>query len=139
MGAFRRLARMRCPRCGDADLDEATIHRCHRCDGTWLDEHTLLERMAAMQLPEPPRPLAWRTQKRAALRCAECAQRMEAAALLDVPLDRCRDHGVWFDRNELAQVLLRCHAPIPVKTEVPRAARVTFAASIVELIDLLFT
>lgn len=112
MGAFRRLARMRCPHCRDTELDDATIHRCHRCEGTWIDEHTLLERLAAMQLPEVPRVPEWSEQKREAVRaCPECAQRMETVALFGIPVDRCHQHGMWFDDGELAAVLVKCQSP----------------------------
>ncbi|MBX3159485.1 MAG: zf-TFIIB domain-containing protein [Deltaproteobacteria bacterium] len=101
---------MRCPRCREHDLDDATVHRCHRCDGTWLDEHALGERLAAMQHPEPPGPLVWQAVRRAPRPCAACAQPMETAALFGVHVDRCgAGHGVWFDEGELAAVLVKCH------------------------------
>jgi Zn-finger nucleic acid-binding protein len=37
---------------------------------------------------------------------------METVRLHQVPIDRCTGHGVWFDRGELATVLLR-YAPPP--------------------------
>lgn len=37
--------------------------------------------------------------------CERCAQPLRAVALYGVALDRCDAHGVWLDRDELAQVL----------------------------------
>ena len=111
MGAFRQLARMQCPHCRDAELDASTVHRCHRCHGTLIDEHALLERLAAMQLPEIPRPPEWSEQQRKTVRaCPECSRTMETVALFGIHVDRCAEHGMWFNEGELAAVLVKCQS-----------------------------
>lgn len=41
------------------------------------------------------------------LPCAACRQPMEPLVLFDEPVDRCTEHGVWFDKHELETVLER--------------------------------
>jgi Zn-finger nucleic acid-binding protein len=37
--------------------------------------------------------------------CPRCATTMAQVSMYGVPLDHCAEHGVWFDVNELANVL----------------------------------
>ena len=59
-----------------------------------------------MQQQIPPL-LSWFLVDREALPCVACGEAMQTLALFDVPIDRCRGHGIWFDAEELAAVLLR--------------------------------
>ena len=54
-----------------------------------------------------PPELRWSVATRAALPCVACATPMQTLALFDVPVDRCPGHGIWFDVDEMAIVLLR--------------------------------
>ncbi|HWO20509.1 MAG TPA: zf-TFIIB domain-containing protein [Kofleriaceae bacterium] len=93
----------RCPRC-QIDLgDEPLIRHCSRCKGSWIAEETLHERAAAVQGGPPD--LTWHKEARATLMCAICGQPMETIVVRDTPVDRCVQHGIWFDANELAHVL----------------------------------
>lgn len=81
-----------------------TTSRC-ACGGAWLSEAKLVEMAQDMKgslvvLPWSPRDSEGRA-------CPVCATTMLAVSLLDVNLDRCTAHGVWFDTNELAAVLQR--------------------------------
>ena len=46
--------------------------------------------------------------------CPRCSAAMATCTLLDVTVDRCDTHGVWFDRDELARAL---YAAAPQKPE----------------------
>ncbi|MEJ7599074.1 MAG: zf-TFIIB domain-containing protein [Kofleriaceae bacterium] len=94
-----------CPRCKTELLDSGLLGHCARCRGAWVPEDVLHDRIAVMQ-QAPPR-LHWYRVPRAPLPCARCAEPMETLALFDVPIDRCLDHGLWFDADELSSVLFR--------------------------------
>jgi hypothetical protein len=47
------------------------------------------------------------THKRIGLPCAVCKHTMETLLLFQIAVDRCHSHGVWFDKDELAEVLRR--------------------------------
>jgi Zn-finger nucleic acid-binding protein len=94
-----------CPRCRLVLAGEAIAH-CARCNGSWVAEDVLKDRISQMQHQVPPL-VSWFLVEREALPCVACGQAMQTLALFDVPVDRCRGHGVWFDAEELAAVLLR--------------------------------
>jgi Zn-finger nucleic acid-binding protein len=77
----------RCEPCGGAFVDSATLERMWR-EIARADEEMLLE----------PRGLRDRP-------CPACRRPMDPVELWVIPLDRCREHGVWFDRHELEAVL----------------------------------
>ena len=114
-----------CPRCdrplravmvGDALLDE-----CTSCSGLWITQATLRDilsrtdqdkmfvalkslrserRFKASGRPE--------TDQRFYIRCPECdaqLQRRQFARISGVVVDVCLEHGVWFDRDELAAIV----------------------------------
>ena len=93
-----------CPGCGKT-LDQAgRTDRCPSCDGAWIHEDVLVgmlqERTSALVvLPWHPRD---KDQERA---CAVCKTPMQTVNLGSVALDRCAEHGVWFDAHELAALL----------------------------------
>ena len=95
---------MTCPKCKQ-ELDEAgRTFRCTTCDGAWVREEVLvamLEQSASTLVALP-----WRANEEDHVRaCPECAAAMQTVALGDVALDRCAQHGVWFDAAELAALL----------------------------------
>ena len=95
---------MKCPGCGDVLDTAGRTDRCPACDGAWVNEDALVgmlqERTSTLVfLPWQPRP---KDNERA---CAQCGKPMQHANLGSVLLDRCPDHGVWFDANELAALL----------------------------------
>jgi Zn-finger nucleic acid-binding protein len=102
-----RSLMLHCPRCPSSELSTGKLHRCGTCDGTWIDERELAERVSAMQ-ERPGKSLAWSGHSpRERLPCATCRQPMEPLLLYAVAVDRCTQHGVWFDRHELGLVLER--------------------------------
>lgn len=98
-----------CPSCRAAALATAgRTERCVQCDGAWIHEDVLVGMLqetasALVSLPwEPREAVEARERDRP---CAVCAKPMQAVSLGHVALDRCAEHGVWFDAKELAAVL----------------------------------
>lgn len=96
-----------CPSCQIALTEAGRTVRCARCDGAWIHEDVLVgmlqETASAMVfLPWMPREAR---DGEPARPCAVCSQAMQPVSLGTVALDRCTDHGVWFDATELAAVL----------------------------------
>ena len=97
---------LNCPSCQVALTAAGRTDRCAKCDGAWVHEDVLVgmlqETASAMVflpwLPRDPKE----PQARA---CAVCGKPMQTVSLATVALDRCADHGVWFDASELAAVL----------------------------------
>ena len=94
---------MDCPRCREA-IEGDHVARCPRCKGSWIADAIVEGRVAEVQGRKRAK-LDWVRDKRDALPCAACSQPMETLLLFEVPVDRCRAHGVWFDPGELDQVL----------------------------------
>ena len=95
---------LQCPVC-DAPLEEAgSTSRCRRCEGAWVGEEALvaiLEQRASTLVELP-----WRARTGDKTRpCASCRAEMQTVDLGKVQLDRCPDHGVWFDADELVGLL----------------------------------
>ena len=109
-----------CPACQEplasARVGEVPLQSCGACGGLWLDQATFQdlgahrERQGAVlgALPAPSaappvalEPVVYRP-------CPVCTRRMNRVAYArrsGVILDVCRDHGLWFDRDELRRVL----------------------------------
>jgi Zn-finger nucleic acid-binding protein len=118
-----------CPACGDGKFlnsralgdTRLTVLECGVCAGLWLGAEVFrtLEERARKIAPSVPDPVALRTEAKARQRtpqspgpayrpCPACRKRMNrvnferASGIL---LDRCRDHGIWFDATELDAAL----------------------------------
>lgn len=106
-----------CPRCnhrlaarryGELDVDE-----CDGCGGLMVTP-TMMDRIVSardastnLRLALPERSYA-REQEVRYLRCPGCNKTMNRRAfgrISGVVVDVCKEHGVWFDSGELAQVL----------------------------------
>jgi Zn-finger nucleic acid-binding protein len=123
-GAAARLreaadgAALRCPDCGDGlagiEVGGVLLHECGGCHGSWvaadrLDEIvTDRERQAAV-LAFPDRGPRGTGPDRVRYRpCPECGalmHRMNFQRISGVILDVCRDHGSWFDPDELRRIV----------------------------------
>lgn len=93
-----------CPVCSTELTQAGFTERCPTCTGAWIHEDALVgmmqERTNAMVfLPWQPRE---RDNDRA---CAVCKKPMQPVSLGTVALDRCAEHGVWFDPEELASLM----------------------------------
>jgi Zn-finger nucleic acid-binding protein len=96
---------------GDLELRE-----CHACGGLWLDRAafeqlgTSRERQGAVlgALPAPTAPPVVSLEAVHYRPCPACQQRMNRvnyARRSGVVLDVCKEHGIWFDKDELRRVL----------------------------------
>jgi Zn-finger nucleic acid-binding protein len=118
--------KLNCPACGAGDtlasrpISGVSALECNRCAGIWLgadsfrqltdeaakegfhiDCRTLPPKVRAEQV-ETPQPKAVRYRP-----CAVCSKLMERRnyAHSGVIVDVCKDHGVWFDADELPRIL----------------------------------
>src|SRR5512139_3915212 len=102
-----RTAPIHCPRCRSTELTPGEMRHCLSCKGAWVPEETLHAHITTMTSELKPK-IEWTvTHERLGLRCAACKHTMETLLLFEIPVDRCHSHGVWFDKDELAEVLRR--------------------------------
>jgi Zn-finger nucleic acid-binding protein len=87
---------MRCPRC-DLDLDGRPA-KCDQCRGCWV---------AAVDVTKTVKSSApnWTDAGPSKIACPECYATMRSIMMNGVELDRCAQHGVWFDIDELTEML----------------------------------
>ncbi len=118
-----------CPCCDKPMLvfinDDIQLDVCGDCGGMWLDEGEFSELSDAAAQPDMPTDsllaelmVKGHKPPGKARLCPRCMGELEEITLpaLDhcspTHLDRCtQNHGLFFDRNELAQVLCRHHSP----------------------------
>jgi Zn-finger nucleic acid-binding protein len=98
-----------CPGCREA-LPAIELAVCRACRGAWASEPDLEERVQAirgkselrLEMVYEPAPLA-----RGGRRCPRCRGELTPQMIGDVEVDRCdQRHGVWFDAEELARMLV---------------------------------
>ena len=116
----REGAPWKCPRgCGDLramTLGGVNYDECPACSGMWL-EATAFERLTAERERQTPFVLpgaftrlpkvdvASRVQYVPCPECRTIMNRMNFAKASGVIIDICRDHGVWFDADELRRII----------------------------------
>ena len=109
-----------CPACtkplATAKLGDLEVRDCRACGGLWLDR-TVFEQLGASRehqgavlgaLPSPAAPPQVPLTAIQYRPCPICRQRMNRvnyARRSGVVLDVCKEHGLWFDRDELRRVL----------------------------------
>jgi Zn-finger nucleic acid-binding protein len=110
-------AKLNCPACEaplvPVVLGQTILNECGRCFGVWLDTQTFEQICAEREQqavilgrPEPQEidvNRAWRYLPCAA--CGHLMQRVNFAGQSGVIVDVCRDHGVWFEREELRRIV----------------------------------
>jgi Zn-finger nucleic acid-binding protein len=111
---------MRCPACDRpllrGSVGETTLHECEKCFGLWLDTVTLervcrdAERQAVLlDAASAARAGANLPLQRVRyLRCPVCHELMHRtnfAGSSGVVMDVCREHGHWFEINELQRIV----------------------------------
>lgn len=95
---------MNCPTCMEPLVQAGRTWKCKQCDGAWVRAEVLVPMLeqSASTVVEPP----WRPSDEEHVRmCPECEHAMANEKLGTVALDRCPQHGVWFDAKELAALL----------------------------------
>jgi Zn-finger nucleic acid-binding protein len=106
-----------CPRCKVALDPRGTRWVCAPCGGILLAEADISQLIADMlgntlsllgwsgKIAEPqPLKLVDRPAEDA-LTCPRCTAGLAPHLLYGIKVDRCGEHGLWFDREELEQVL----------------------------------
>jgi Zn-finger nucleic acid-binding protein len=101
--------RVRCPRCPDASLDTTDVPTCPRCRGSWLSVAELRKRVGHAQHRWRP-TLDWQLEQRDTLACVACGHAMVTLRLFDVAVERCDEHGVWLDRDDLDAIVAKAGA-----------------------------
>ena len=118
-----------CPACGDGKFlvsralgkTRLTVMECRVCAGLWLGAEVFrtIEERLRKDAPATPDPAALRAEARSRKiapqrdgrvyrRCPACTTpmtRINFDRVSGVLLDRCGDHGLWFDATELESVL----------------------------------
>ena len=111
---------MDCPVCRTAmivlELNEVEVDYCCDCEGIWLDagelELLLGDATASEGLIGSFQPAKTPEKKR---KCPICLHKMDKVLIGNAAdkqelIDRCgRNHGLWFDRGELQEVLKMGH------------------------------
>ena len=124
---------MDCPRCR-TPLDShvasrLTLHGCPSCGGVWLDaeaSHKVVEAIdpdVIAAADAEGQAARVRANVDAAAPCPVCQRALDRMPIEQarVVVDACREHGVWFDRDEL-QTVMRAVAPAPTQQPAAPAA-----------------
>jgi Zn-finger nucleic acid-binding protein len=113
----------KCPRCKNqmvlVILGSTTVLECERCLGLWLDvpsfEKICADReqqSAVLGAASHATSATHETSKVNYVPCPECAQlmnRVNFARCSGVIVDICKQHGTWFDRDELSRIVEFIH------------------------------
>lgn len=112
-----------CPRCDTplvpADIASVRIHECHDCGGLWIDAASFdricedrEKQEKAIVYPTAIKAVTMKTPAQKANRfyvpCPECGELMNQknfAGCSGIVIDLCKPHGIWFDRQELQQII----------------------------------
>ncbi len=92
-----------CPVCAKPLELAGRTFRCEQCNGAWVTEEAvvaILEARASHLVRLP-----WEARQDQPRPCASCGVAMQTVNLGSVALDRCAQHGVWFDADELTALL----------------------------------
>ena len=94
-----------CPDCAVALQAYGRRFGCDQCGGTLVSGAELLELLSAFDTKQT-RTLEWpRVDHPSRRRCPCCEAMMVGGRMEGVPIERCVEHGVWFDHGELAKVI----------------------------------
>ena len=109
-----------CPRCGVAlvivKVGSTGLSECRQCGGLWVDKSSFQQICEDRERQEAVLGVAlpWQSFLRSLPRrectwpCPACRQlmnRVNFAACSGIVIDWCKEHGNWFDHNELRQVV----------------------------------
>ena len=98
-------------------IGKAPVRECDRCEGLWLDAPVFQSICADSEQQSVILGDAFTSEHKAAVAheeqvryvpCPHCQQlmnRINFAKCSDVIVDVCKQHGTWFDRDELRQII----------------------------------
>lgn len=110
---------MLCPKCKtdmkSVEVGKSNLWECAGCDGMWVDVATLQQicaekeqQAAVLGMPvDAPTPAHLETNFRY-VPCPVCGQlmnRINFARMSGVVVDVCKEHGTWFDKDELRRLV----------------------------------
>jgi Zn-finger nucleic acid-binding protein len=91
------------------------LSECSRCEGLWVDVRSFEkicadreQQSAVLGTATPASTVAGNISKVKYVPCPECSQlmnRMNFARCSGVIVDICKNHGTWFDRDELSRII----------------------------------
>jgi Zn-finger nucleic acid-binding protein len=137
-----------CPKCGEPHrltsrrIGEVTVLECDGCAGLWLGTETFRQlaqrasseaidveqffasarqRAATSDVPEKKAQGHWRY--RHCVVCGKMMHRRNYGRHSGVIVDVCREHGIWFDADELPRILAWIRSGGEAKAEEERAAQ----------------
>ena len=111
----------KCPRCHiemqSLSIGATQVRECTQCEGLWVDVASF-ERICADSEQQaavlgaassaPAHAVRATASKISYVPCPECSQlmnRINFAKCSGVIVDICKGHGIWFDRDELSQIV----------------------------------
>ena len=104
-----RTPHVPCISCSDAKLAEreqsgVSYLKCEQCAGIWMEESAFQSLMEQTQPGKDHSPLVHNdgSERRP---CPICTEKMDIAWILFLQLDRCEEHGIWFDTDELERAI----------------------------------
>jgi Zn-finger nucleic acid-binding protein len=104
-----------CPRCDsplfEGRASDVVLLGCGECAGIWLDNESA--QLALKSMDRRITELSQRASshahaapaKDARIHCPACKKSMPRVSRSGVDLDVCIEHGTWFDRGELVQII----------------------------------
>jgi Zn-finger nucleic acid-binding protein len=106
-----------CPTCAralDTHGENAQRLQCGGCEGLFIAESEVEKLVAEAKKKTPselpdtkPLDLGAPSKTEPARTCARCLATMTKHDLHGITIDRCAPHGIWFDREELQDVLTK--------------------------------
>lgn len=109
-----------CPACNQVLRPFMTRFLCDGCEGMFVTVDDLKHALTELTGLEPT--LEMTDDKGGARRCPQCPETLKRCHLRVVfgdevakprpELDRCDQHGIWFDRDELASVFEKSYAKV---------------------------
>lgn len=106
-----------CPSCDralDMHGENAQRLQCGGCEGLFMGEREVEKVVAEAKKKQPsdlpdiePLDLGAPQKTEPARQCARCMAMMTKHDLHGITIDRCAAHGIWFDREELQEVLTK--------------------------------
>jgi Zn-finger nucleic acid-binding protein len=118
-----RESTLKCPHCESVlertEVGRHTLHECLQCGGLWIDKNTFQdicrreeEQEAVLRFRFEEKTESGKKRykrKRAYIPCPECGKLMNHknfSHCSGIVLDWCRDHGSWFDKRELQEIII---------------------------------